>query len=100
MNKPSKEEVQEAIAALYNMHFDLKLRSDSKECRLIMSILTAYRDGELVEKKGLVEKLDFELSLLPAKKYGDDFEEGIGIGLEKALEYLNTPPTEPSNETK
>ena len=95
MNKPSKEEVDKAIK------FFTELPTFIEEFEIYektaLSILTKYRDGELVEKSKLAKQLDFELSLIP-KKYASEYEEGIGDGIEKAIHWMNEITSPPTNQ--
>ena len=87
----TKEELDEAIEAFKShapyIHHEM----------IILSILTKYRDGELVEKSKLAKQLDFELSLIP-KKYASEYEEGIGDGIEKAIHWMNEITSPPTNQ--
>ena len=112
MNKPSKEEVDKAIK------FFTELPTFIEEFEIYektaLSILTSYRDGELVEKNQWISVKDrlpvgeclmigYQNAMIigyysEKDNCGDsDSEQVVGI---THWQPLPTPPTEPSNETK
>lgn len=91
MNKPSKEEVEEAIDFL----IPAAINTSGKEgdvYKTAFTILTAYRDGELVEKNRIHVCRGCDGSGLWAAWKKCEYCKGDG--------FIVDPPTEPSNETK
>ena len=69
MNKPSKEEVEESIRVYKRdvVYGYGRTPAETRALSLAVSLLTAYRDGELVEKNQWISVKD----RLP--EYGDEY---------------------------
>ena len=117
MNKPSKEEVEGIIKFLEDQStiWDGEVPEHSmriRDYKIMLSILTAYRDGELVEKNQWISVKDRLPEFgTPILYYRDsigmqtttwDREEEKYYVMNDITHWqpLPTPPTEPSNETK